>query len=29
MSTSADPAKEITEEDLTKEQKHLFPKLPG
>ena len=29
MSASADPIKELTEEDLTEEQIHAIPKLPG
>ena len=29
MSASADPVKELTEEDLTEQQIHLIPKLPG
>ena len=29
MSTSASPVKELTEEDLTEQQIHLIPKLPG
>ena len=29
MSTSADPIKQLTEEDLTEQQIHLIPKLPG
>ena len=29
MSTSADPVKKLTEEDLTEHQIHLLPKLPG
>ena len=29
ISTSADTFKELTEEALTEEQRHLIPKLPG
>ena len=29
MSASAGPVKELTEEDLTEQQIHLIPKLPG
>ena len=29
MSASADPVKELTEEDLTEDQIHLIPRLPG
>ena len=29
MSTSVDPVKELTEEDLTEQQIYLIPKLPG